>query len=92
VTVSASYRPSDRTIAIAVKDTGIGIAPEHQAKVFEDFRQLESSSSRTHGGTGLGLAICRRLATMLDGRIELKSELGKGSTFTLRLPLRPRKP
>ncbi|HXH05642.1 MAG TPA: ATP-binding protein [Vicinamibacterales bacterium] len=92
VTVRASYRASDRTIAVAVKDTGIGIAPEHQAKVFEDFRQLESSSSRTHGGTGLGLAICRRLATMLDGRIELKSELGKGSTFTLRLPLRPRKP
>jgi signal transduction histidine kinase len=75
-------------VSIAVEDTGIGIAPQDHAKVFEDFRQADNSVTREYGGAGLGLAICRRLAKMLDGRIELQSRLGTGSTFTLVIPRR----
>ena len=73
-------------VNIAVEDTGIGIAPQDQDKVFEDFRQADDSVTREYGGAGLGLAICRRLAKMLDGRIELQSRLERGSTFTLVIP------
>ena len=73
--------------SLAVTDTGIGIAPEHHDKIFEDFRQVDDSPSRQYGGTGLGLAICRRLASALGGRITLQSNLGQGSTFTLTIPV-----
>jgi PAS domain S-box-containing protein len=91
VTIAASYDDKKRWIAIAVRDTGVGIAPADQAKVFEDFRQLDSSPTRGYGGTGLGLSICRRLAQMLGGSIELISELNEGSTFILKLPARLRR-
>src|SRR5438093_9411071 len=67
-------------------DTGIGIADEDQARIFEDFTQADSSSTRAFGGAGLGLSISRRLVTMLGGQLTLTSKVGKGSTFTLSVP------
>ncbi|MGH7930786.1 MAG: sensor histidine kinase, partial [Candidatus Binatia bacterium] len=74
-------------LEIAVADTGIGIKNEDQELIFDDFRQLDGSSSRTYGGTGLGLGLCRRLAAALGGTIRVSSEIGVGSVFSLILPL-----
>jgi signal transduction histidine kinase len=73
-------------LRIAVKDTGIGIAHVEQRQLFRPFAQVDTGLTRRHGGTGLGLYISSQLATLLGGRIELESELGRGATFTLVLP------
>ncbi|MBN1285287.1 MAG: response regulator [Anaerolineae bacterium] len=73
-------------VVVSVTDTGIGIAPENQAEIFEEFRQIDSSASREFEGTGLGLAITKKLVEMHRGRIWVKSALGQGSTFFVALP------
>jgi PAS domain S-box-containing protein len=87
IDIAVHYDRDGKSASIAVSDTGIGIAPEHHERIFEDFRQVDDSPSRQYGGTGLGLAICRRLATALGGKIALHSSLGQGSTFVLTIPV-----
>jgi signal transduction histidine kinase len=74
-------------VQISVTDTGQGIAPGDQVKLFEPFSQVDASLTRKTGGSGLGLSICRRLVEMHGGRIGLKSEAGQGSTFFFTLPV-----
>jgi two-component system, NtrC family, sensor kinase len=73
-------------IEVAVADSGIGMTPEQQAKLFEEFTQADSTTAQRFGGTGLGLAITRKLARMMGGDVTVMSEPGKGSVFTVRLP------
>jgi len=73
-------------VEFAVSDTGIGMTPEQQAKLFEEFTQADASTAQNFGGTGLGLAITRKLARMMGGDVTVTSEPGKGSVFTVRLP------
>lgn len=91
VRVSA-VQNGDDTISFAVSDTGIGIAPEFQQAIFEDFTQVNSPIQKRLRGTGLGLSLSRRLAELLGGTIALQSNVGQGSTFSVTLPLRFKAP
>ena len=84
--VAVTARRDDGWVEIAVADTGIGIAREDMASIFKPLVQLDAGLTRRRGGVGLGLALARRLAELHDGTIEVRSEPGAGSTFTLRLP------
>jgi signal transduction histidine kinase len=86
--VSVSARKDTTHVEIAVTDTGIGIAPEDQAAVFEEFKQVGRDYTKKAEGTGLGLTLTKRFVELHGGEIRLESTLGKGSTFTITLPLR----
>lgn len=83
--------PHDDWVLISVQDTGIGIAPEDQEIIFDEFRQVDGSTTREYEGTGLGLSITRRLIKMMNGHIWLESELGRGSEFWIMLPMAQQK-
>jgi two-component system, OmpR family, sensor histidine kinase SenX3 len=90
--VSVSRRLQDGFVEIAVTDRGLGIAPEHQERVFERFFRIDQARSRSTGGTGLGLAIVKHVAANHGGAVTLWSKPGTGSTFTLRIPAHPKAP
>jgi len=85
ISLKASRR--DGAVEISVTDTGIGIAPEDQAAIFEEFRQVGSDDARKQEGTGLGLTLAKKFVELHGGRIWVESEVGRGSTFTFMLPV-----
>jgi signal transduction histidine kinase len=85
--IEVGAQPKDRFIEVSVSDTGVGIAPEDQEAVFEEFRQVGAAAKKVEG-TGLGLTLCRKFVELHGGRIWVKSEIGVGSTFTFTIPVR----
>jgi signal transduction histidine kinase len=90
VTIKASTE--NGLFTVAVTDTGPGIAPSDQGKIFEEFRQADNSATKRKGGTGLGLSIAKRIIEMHGGRIWVESEVGKGSTFAFTIPVHVNRP
>jgi CheY-like chemotaxis protein len=86
VTRNGCDAPATVSLRFSVQDTGIGIAHEHQARIFEPFRQADGSTTRRYGGTGLGLSISVRIVNQMGGRLWVESEAGKGSTFSFSAP------
>jgi signal transduction histidine kinase len=84
--VTLSVTPRGDSIFFIVRDSGIGIAPADQELIFEEFRQIDGSSTRQYGGAGLGLALARQLARLLGGDIHVHSKLGEGAAFALEIP------
>jgi signal transduction histidine kinase len=87
LTIRQAGPRNDRRVEWTVRDTGIGIPDDKHDAIFDEFRQVDGSSTRLYGGTGLGLALSRGLANLLGGEISVDSEAGVGSTFILRLPM-----
>ncbi|MFN3882778.1 MAG: ATP-binding protein [Nitrincola lacisaponensis] len=88
IQLHTDYQQSNQLLTLCISDTGIGISPEYQSKMFESFTQADNSISRKYGGSGLGLAIVYRLVKLMNGDIQVESELGKGTRFTLEIPLK----
>ncbi|MEP6988985.1 MAG: ATP-binding protein, partial [Chloroflexota bacterium] len=86
-TVTLRVRSGNERLVIEVQDNGIGIPASQKHVIFDDFVQLDNSSTRKHQGAGLGLAIVKRLALLMQGSITVESEIGQGSTFVVTLPL-----
>jgi signal transduction histidine kinase len=86
--VRVTAAATDGQFVVSVADTGPGIAPADHTRVFEEFQQIDDSSTREKGGTGLGLSIARRIVELHGGRIWVESEVGKGATFTFAIPVR----
>lgn len=86
--VNIETREQEKWVVFNVSDTGIGMTPDQISKIFQEFSQADSSTTRDYGGTGLGLAITKRLCQLMGGNISVQSEPGKGSTFTIQLPVR----
>ena len=87
--MSVTVEQRGEQLAVSIRDTGVGVAPELFEHIFDEFRQADSSVSREFGGTGLGLSIARKLAVLQGGSLTVTSQLGVGSTFTLLLPPAP---
>jgi signal transduction histidine kinase len=85
--VAIKATASNGSFEVAVRDTGPGVAPADQQKIFEEFQQADSSSTRKKGGTGLGLSISKRIIEMHGGKLSVKSEPGRGSVFSFALPV-----
>lgn len=85
--VDKADKPATPLVRVSVQDSGIGIAPEHQARIFDAFEQVDGSYTRAQQGTGLGLSLCKRIVEMHGGRIEVQSREGQGSTFSFTLPI-----
>ena len=87
--VGLTATAAEGVVTIAVRDTGIGIAPEDQAAIFEEFRQVGREDARKQEGTGLGLTLAKKFVDLHGGRIWVQSQVGQGSTFSFTLPVRP---
>jgi len=85
--ISVSARQNAEMLSVQVRDSGIGVSPEAQDHIFDEFQQADSSTTRQYGGTGLGLSISRKLAHLLGGDLTMTSQVGAGSTFTLTIPI-----
>jgi CheY-like chemotaxis protein len=90
-TVTVTVRVQDRWVTIAVRDTGIGIKQDHLAHLFQNFVEAQESTSSKYGGTGLGLALSQKLCRLMEGDITVESAVGKGSCFTITVPVSIRK-
>ena len=87
--IGINARQTEGSVEISVSDTGIGIAPEDQPKIFDEFRQVGTDYAHKIEGTGLGLTLAKKFVELHDGKIRVTSEVGKGSTFTFTLPEKP---
>ncbi|RPJ36687.1 MAG: hypothetical protein EHM35_07700, partial [Planctomycetaceae bacterium] len=91
-TVTLSVSRQENTVHVDVTDTGLGIPPEDLPHIFDRFYRVDKARSRAMGGTGLGLSIARWITEAHDGQLQVTSEVGKGSTFSVTLPLMPESP
>lgn len=88
ITATRASENGEDKVVLQVSDTGIGIEPRHHESIFDDFMQIDETSTRRHGGAGLGLSLCRHYCSLMGGTIGVESQLGEGAVFTVTLPVR----